>query len=662
MQPAEGAGSGAEAVQQMIATRLNRLSAEAQTVVGIAAVVGTAFDIQLVREISGWDHSRVLGAVDELLDRMLIRESAGRNSFDYVFAHHLIRDAVYAAMPTDVRARRHRRTAVLVEQLYVQRQEELAADLARHFDLGGEAQRAVAHYVRAAQRAFELFANDEALTYVQRALTLQPEARIAFEMVALAEQIHGRSGDRTTQRADLEELKLLADTLQDSEAETEVVHRSVVFSQQTADRERQYELITRLKQLAQQSGDVRRAAQAAQAEGVYAQVGGEYEVARERFESALDGYTALADVRGQVECWKQLSEIAHQREDVRELESLLARLQQLVTEQHGPVLAAKVAEMSAQLAHITGKPDLYLDLAQQWLMLAGAVGDRQSQASAHRAMAGAAVELMRFDLAREQYAASAELCAQIGDREGEASVRHDLGFLFFRLGRYDESLACYEISEGLFRSIGHARGIVYCLFNSAGLLCQTGQYRRAKESAVEALRVVAEIGSPSMQAAALVNLGTAEAGLGDLRACLESYAKAVAIARPLGQPAALANYISEYAMHLLEDGQLQSARAHADESLALYSQIGDTLFDREGLLYRASAIQRAFGAKVKSAELLRQSYDMLRGALAAIPDQESRTAFSRDATHRAIVAAYEKDSWPDCARPRKRTPAGRAPS
>jgi DNA-binding CsgD family transcriptional regulator len=86
------------------------------------------------------------------------------------FAHALVRDAVYASLPPMRRTALHRRAAELLEPLAVGRDERAGA-VARHWHRAGVPARAVVWAVRAADAARAAAAYDEAVSYLQLALT-----------------------------------------------------------------------------------------------------------------------------------------------------------------------------------------------------------------------------------------------------------------------------------------------------------------------------------------------------------------------------------------------------------------------------------------------------------------------------------------------------------
>ncbi|MEA2663985.1 MAG: hypothetical protein QOI11_929, partial [Candidatus Eremiobacteraeota bacterium] len=125
------------ALHETIHARLGRLSDGARALTAIAAVIGRAFDVDLVAAIGGWRERELLDALDELVERGIVREVGAAGS-DYAFAHHLIQTTAYAQTAPAQRSRRHRRVAQALLDLYPQRADELAIEIAHHFEAGGE--------------------------------------------------------------------------------------------------------------------------------------------------------------------------------------------------------------------------------------------------------------------------------------------------------------------------------------------------------------------------------------------------------------------------------------------------------------------------------------------------------------------------------------------
>ena len=105
-------------VHAVITARLDRLPSEERAVVDRASVVGRVFSWRAVAELAPPDERAGLtGCLHSLIRRELLQpefsDTAEEDSFR--FAHILIRDAAYGALPKRVRADGHERLADWIE-------------------------------------------------------------------------------------------------------------------------------------------------------------------------------------------------------------------------------------------------------------------------------------------------------------------------------------------------------------------------------------------------------------------------------------------------------------------------------------------------------------------------------------------------------------------
>ncbi len=180
-----------------IAARLARLNSSTRDIAQVAATLGVGFTAELLREVSGASEAALRSAIDELLDRQLIRESGASSGLDYAFTHHLIQIAVYGGTPSAQQARRHARTGKVLAEVYGVHTFEQSAEIARHFDLGDEPGHAAGWYQRAAEHAARVFANDQAIEWYERAAACAQRAadadRAATVLMDLA-RLQARTG------------------------------------------------------------------------------------------------------------------------------------------------------------------------------------------------------------------------------------------------------------------------------------------------------------------------------------------------------------------------------------------------------------------------------------------------------------------------------------
>jgi DNA-binding winged helix-turn-helix (wHTH) protein/predicted ATPase len=98
----------------------------------------------------------------------------GTISSGFEFLHALYRTVVYDRLPAGRRAELHRRIGVRLEGAFQERARNIASELARHFEQGRDADRAVVYLQHAAEHARRRSAYPEARLHYERALALLP--------------------------------------------------------------------------------------------------------------------------------------------------------------------------------------------------------------------------------------------------------------------------------------------------------------------------------------------------------------------------------------------------------------------------------------------------------------------------------------------------------
>jgi predicted ATPase/DNA-binding CsgD family transcriptional regulator len=169
-----GRGTGAadpslpDTLTDAILQRAELLTPSARRCAVAAAVIGRAFDLELLSAVHQHQPDEVGRAMAELEQRFfVVRTQPGW----YEFRHSLIRDALEASLDPATARRLHRRVAEAVA-----RRPEVGDDafLSAHYELAGVADRAYLHARIASARAAALSSHLEALDLARRALRTRP--------------------------------------------------------------------------------------------------------------------------------------------------------------------------------------------------------------------------------------------------------------------------------------------------------------------------------------------------------------------------------------------------------------------------------------------------------------------------------------------------------
>ena len=165
-------GTLPQGVREAIGRRLDALSEECNRVLALAAVLGREFDVNVLERMAELARERLLELLDEAVGARILTEPSGAAG-RYSFSHTLIRETLYDELTMPLRVRRHRRAGEVLEDLHRADLDPCLPELAHHFFQaapGGDAERAVRYATRAAERARQLLAYEEAAGHYERAL------------------------------------------------------------------------------------------------------------------------------------------------------------------------------------------------------------------------------------------------------------------------------------------------------------------------------------------------------------------------------------------------------------------------------------------------------------------------------------------------------------
>jgi predicted ATPase len=148
-------------VYAIMQTRLARLSPHAQEFAGLAAVIGRAFRYELLATASTRSEDEVVQGLEELWRRRIVQETVG-DAYD--FSHDRLRDVAYTELSRPRRRLFHRRVAEALQQIQPSTADDLAGQLADHYERAGLADAAVDHYLKAGAQALDNWAAPQAIT------------------------------------------------------------------------------------------------------------------------------------------------------------------------------------------------------------------------------------------------------------------------------------------------------------------------------------------------------------------------------------------------------------------------------------------------------------------------------------------------------------------
>jgi adenylate cyclase len=135
-------------VQAVLAARIDRLPADAKSVLNAAAVIGSQFDVDTLQVLRPETESSQLA---ELVSAELIDQTEFVPQQRYCFRHPLVRAVAYESQLSATRSQAHGRLAAAIEARDPAAADENAALIASHLEAAGELAAAHCWHMRAAE-------------------------------------------------------------------------------------------------------------------------------------------------------------------------------------------------------------------------------------------------------------------------------------------------------------------------------------------------------------------------------------------------------------------------------------------------------------------------------------------------------------------------------
>jgi predicted ATPase len=161
-------------VQAVLAARVDRLEEREKHVLQGAAVIGRNFTEPILRRVVELPETELARALDKLTAAEFIYEQALYPKPEYMFKHALTQEVPYHSVLIERRKTLHERAAQAIETLFAESLEAHYGELAHHYRLSGNTEKAVEYLHLAGEQAGERSANAEAVSN----LTTAP--RVAF--------------------------------------------------------------------------------------------------------------------------------------------------------------------------------------------------------------------------------------------------------------------------------------------------------------------------------------------------------------------------------------------------------------------------------------------------------------------------------------------------
>ena len=161
-------------VQGVLAARIDRLTPAEKALLQQLSVIGRQFPLSLVKRVVPQVETELYRVLSSLQAKEFLYEQPAFPEVEYLFKHALTQEVAYGTLLQEQRKALHERTAQAIEALYQDKREDYYSELAHHYQLSENAEKAVEYLQLAGQQAAHRSANVEAIRHLRTALELLP--------------------------------------------------------------------------------------------------------------------------------------------------------------------------------------------------------------------------------------------------------------------------------------------------------------------------------------------------------------------------------------------------------------------------------------------------------------------------------------------------------
>jgi len=557
-------------VEGVIQERIGRLQKELRQILTVGSVQGEDFTAEViasVQQAEARDLVRRLGSELERQHKLVLSQGiqrldlSGQRLSRFRFQHNLFRTYLYNELNESERAYLHEDVGNALETLYGDQADEVAVQLSLHFEIAGLNEKARYYLQEAGKQAAIRYANDEALDYFSRAISLTPENDLEdrYNLLMLQERLHGLKSALKDRQAVLDQLKRITEALGEDHKKAEVCMREASYAIATSDFPAAIAATQQAIRLAEASEDSKILSHGFFTWGNAARLMGNYDLARSQMERAF----SLAQNAGfkilEAGCLRGLGAVAQEQADTPtalkyDQDSLIISRKEGDRFGTGKTLNNLGLIFSSQ-----GNFDTALAHFSEALEIFKEVGDRRSESVILGNIGVAYAEMGNLQSAGDYFLQTLAASRVLGNRENECHILNNLGNMAAQMGDLQASRKYLEEALPLTREIGAVYSEIINL-NSIGLtLLQLGEFSTAEEKLRKSVSLAQELKIPDFESSALIKLGALHDSLGDFKVAQDYLDAGLKILCEISDEDEQANFMTHQALLYHHTGQNNQA-------------------------------------------------------------------------------------------------------
>lgn len=540
-------------LDELIMTKIDRLSTDLRYIVNIAAVIGEQFSFRLLNALIP-GRERLRQNLVYIMQQNIIQSIGEKTSADeekFSFTHSIIRDAVYNSLLKKEQKEYHQKIGYIMEKIYSLTIDEYFDALSNHFYIGGEVIKAVEYMEKSGDQKKDLYLNDAAIDIYKKCLEMIPDsmagmtARIYEKLGSIYELIGNYESALSSYR------NILKYAQGDSILNARSLRHQANVIKNLGDYDRALELLSKASEylkLAKEPSDknvLMELSNISSLECWLYRIKGKMEIAEKK------GLEAIDIVRG-IKDWQWDS-----------------GLKQTLTRAYNNLSVVYC---------IKGEFTQALELCQKALNNAEETGDLRSKVDAYNIMGTVFKARVDYERAIDSFTMNLKITEELGDKKGVGVAYCNLGNVYQHKGEYTTALDLYKKFLEISQELGDKPGIGMASNNMGIIYFNMGNYEKALKFFEDYYRTSQELGDKRGEAIACGNMGEVLTNQFEYNKAKVLFTKYLKTSELLGDKRGIGSASYNLGQVFLQLGQLSVANKYLAAAKSIFEKINNKIF------------------------------------------------------------------------------------
>jgi tetratricopeptide (TPR) repeat protein len=478
-------------LHEVIGQKIEKLSDDAKAAYQAASVLGSEFEFDVLLNVLQSNEGFLLDIIDEGIRSNIIAEVQGYSGDRYSFVQNIICKALYSGIPAKIRAEIHLNCGTAIEKYDLEGIEERYGELAHHFEQGGNKRKTFDYTLKAARRACELYAHDEALSFYVKAIKLAQSSRSGIdeeELIEIHEErglVYQQKNDYRRAQRDFEKVIDLCNTTGRNDRRGYALKNLSNISIYKREFKEAYEYSLRTIRHAMEVGDSGLKAESLAAFGNIYLFSGDYDRALTYYNKALEMDRRDPDKLRASKVYTNLGVIYWYKEKNEKAlayyQQALRLLRELGNKTFQPLCVNNIAMITLQQGHFTKA----LTMCKDSLEISRETGNSLIEVYIYNNISEIYQRLGDYNSALMWSRKAISLIKQIKDQGSKADFIRNRGVVYFLLGQNKKAKNDLKKALVLSKSSGKKEYEMNALYWLIRLLVDEGDIEDAKHYLVE---------------------------------------------------------------------------------------------------------------------------------------------------------------------------------